>query len=98
MSPLPLMGNSKMRPDTEYCPVTSILGTVTSWLMCCLSKSYLEKQSWDEGMNETSCNVIILFYGMTPYSLVVGTSIKIEEKNNICMFGVGESETEKLIP
>jgi hypothetical protein len=49
-------------------------------------------------MNETSCNVIILFYGMTPYSLVVGTSIKIEEKNNICMFGVGGSETEKLVP
>jgi len=74
------MGNSRMRPDTVYCPVISTLGTVTSCLICCFSKSYLEKQSWDEGISETSCNVIIWFYGMIPYSLIVGTSITNKKK------------------
>jgi hypothetical protein len=69
-----------MFPDTVYCPMTTNLGIVSSWILCFLSKSYLKKQSWDEGINETSCNVIIWFYGMTPYSLVLGTSITNKKK------------------
>ena len=96
-SPLPLMGNRRMRPDIVYCPVITILGTVTSSIFCCLSKSYLENQSWDDGISQTSCLIKIWFYGMISYSRLVGTR-STNKKNIIHVFGAEESEFEKIVP